>query len=153
MALEPGATVTATSVSGDFTLPADPTRKLLLVAGGIGVTPFVGQLEHAAGEPQPRDVVLVYAVSSATELAYGPELEAAGVRVVVVCPDRPLVLPPHWTWVQGDTLSAGIVHDNVPDARDRTAYVSGAPTAVSALKRALRGTDVRRVRTDTFIGY
>jgi ferredoxin-NADP reductase len=153
MALEPGATVTATSVSGDFTLPADPTRKLLLVAGGIGVTPFVGQLEHAAGEPQPRDVVLVYAVSSATELAYGPELEAAGVRVVVVCPDRPLVLPPHWTWVQGDTLSAGIVHDNVPDARDRTAYVSGAPTAVSALKRALRGTGVRRVRTDTFIGY
>jgi ferredoxin-NADP reductase len=152
MTLEPGTAVTATSVNGDFLLPRDPAQKLLLVAGGIGVTPFIGQLQHAVGEPQRRDAVLVYAVSSAAELAYGPELEATGVRVVVVSPDRP-PLPAHWTWVEGGALSARIVHDAVPDARDRVAYVSGAPTAVSALRRALRGSGVRRVRTDTFIGY
>lgn len=153
MALQPGTSVTATSVSGDFILPADPGQKLLLLAGGIGVTPFVGQLEHAVGQQPRRDVVLVYAVSSATELAYAAELEASGARVVVVAPDRPLVLPPGWTWVEGSGLSAAIIHDNVPDARERVAYVSGAPSAVSALKRALRGSGVRRVRTDTFIGY
>ncbi len=48
LALEPGSRVTATSVGGDFLLPADATTKLLLIAGGIGITPFVGQLQHAS---------------------------------------------------------------------------------------------------------
>jgi ferredoxin-NADP reductase len=153
MELTPGAPVSATSVSGDFVLPRDPAQKVLLVAGGIGVTPFVGQLQEAAVERNRRDIVLVYAVSSAAELAYAAELEATGFPVVVVCPDEPEALPAGWTWVGPRALSADIVHAHVPDARDRVAYVSGPPNLVSALRRALRGTGVRRVHTDSFIGY
>jgi glycine betaine catabolism B len=153
MELEPGTTVSATSVSGDFLLPSDPAQKLLLLAGGIGVTPFIGQLEQAAAETPRRDIVLVSAISSGAELAYGPELAATGFRVIVVSPDRPADLPDGLTWVEGEGLSTDIVHAQVADARERTALVSGAPTAVRDLKRALRGTGVRRVRTDTFIGY
>ena len=151
--LEPGETVRATSVSGDFLLPADPGRKLLLLAGGIGVTPFVGQLQQAAVASPRRDIVLVSAIAAGAELAYGPELAATGFRVVVVSPDRPADLPDGITWVEGTQLTTGIVHDQVPDARERTALVSGAPVAVRELKRALRGSGVRRVLTDTFIGY
>ncbi|MFW8745579.1 FAD-dependent oxidoreductase, partial [Mesorhizobium japonicum] len=150
LALEPGAVVSGTSVSGDFLLPSDTSTKLLLLAGGIGITPFVGQLLHAAAESPRRDIVLVTAVTSA---AYRPELEAAGFPVVVVSPDEPAGLPEHWTWVGAPQLTHGIVHERVADARERIAYVSGSPTLVSELKRALRGSGVRRVRTDTFIGY
>jgi len=150
MELTPGAAVSATSVSGDFVLPDDAGRKLLLLAGGIGVTPFVGQLEDTAGT---RDVVLMYAVSSASEVAYATELAATGARVVVVSPDEPTGLPAGWSWVASPYLTADIVHAQVPDARERTAYVSGPPILVSSLRRALRGSGVRRVRTDTFIGY
>jgi glycine betaine catabolism B len=153
MELEPGTTVSATSVGGDFLLPADPERKLLLLAGGIGVTPFVGQLQQAAAESPRRDIVLVSAIASGAELAYGPELAATGFPVIVVAPDRPATLPPGVIWVEGDGLSAGIAHEHVPDARERTVLVSGAPAAVRDLKRALRGSGVRRVLTDTFIGY
>lgn len=153
LALEPGAVVSGTSVSGDFLLPSDTSTKLLLLAGGIGITPFVGQLLHAAAESPRRDIVLVTAVTSAAELAYRPELEAAGFPVVVVSPDEPAGLPEHWTWVGAPQLTHGIVHERVADARERIAYVSGSPTLVSELKRALRGSGVRRVRTDTFIGY
>jgi ferredoxin-NADP reductase len=153
MELAPGTTVHATSVSGDFVLPRDRAQKLLLVAGGIGVTPFLGQLQHAAAETPGRDVVLVHAVSEAAELAYAAELEATGFPVIVVSPDEPAVLPAHWSWIPARGLDAGIVHAKVPDARDRVAYVSGPPSLVAALRRALRGTGVRRVRTDTFIGY
>jgi glycine betaine catabolism B len=153
MALPEGTVLSATSVSGDFLLPSDPTRKVLLVAGGIGVTPFLGQLQQAASERDDRDIVLVYAVTSAAELGYGPELEATGFPVVVVSPDEPASLPARWTWVEAAALDADIVHRWVPDARERTAYVSGAPTMVASLKRALRGSGVGRVRTDTFLGY
>jgi ferredoxin-NADP reductase len=150
--LEPGAQVSATSVGGDFLLPSDPAAKVLLLAGGIGVTPFVGQLEHAATERDVRDIVLVYSVSSASELAYRQELEHTGFRVVVVSPDEPAALPAHWSWV-GERLTADVVHAQVPDARDRIAYVSGPPDLVAGLRRTLRGMGVRRVRTDSFLGY
>ncbi len=153
MELEPGTTVTATSVSGDFLLPADPERKLLLLAGGIGITPFIGQLQQAAAESPRRDIVVVSAIASGAELAYGPELAATGFRVIVVSPDRPATLPDGFTWAEGTELTATMVHDRVPDARERTALVSGAPAAVRELRRALRGSGVRRVLTDTFIGY
>jgi len=151
--LEPGEVVSATSVSGDFLLPSDPAQKLLLLAGGIGVTPFIGQLEQAATESPRRDIVLVSAIASGEELAYGPELAATGFPVIVVSPDRPAALPEGFTWVEGAELTTEVVHDQVPDARERTALVSGAPVAVRDLKRALRGSGVRRVLTDTFIGY
>ncbi|HEY0273932.1 MAG TPA: HipA N-terminal domain-containing protein, partial [Chitinophaga sp.] len=39
-----GARVGATGLGGDFLLPADRARPLLLIAGGIGITPFAAQL-------------------------------------------------------------------------------------------------------------
>jgi glycine betaine catabolism B len=46
-----------------------------------------------------------------------------------------------------------MVHDLVPDARERETYLSGLPSLVPQLKRELRRSGVRRVRTDAFIGY
>ncbi|WP_066043584.1 ferredoxin--NADP reductase [Herbiconiux solani] len=51
VALEPGATVRATWVGGDFLLPADPATPVILAAGGIGITPFISQLQSAARVP------------------------------------------------------------------------------------------------------
>jgi glycine betaine catabolism B len=98
-------------------------------------------------------VVLISAIASGAELAYAAEIAATGVRTIVVSPDRPADLPEGWTWVEGDRLDAGMVHEHVTDARERVALISGAPLMVQELRRALRGSGVRRVRTDTFIGY
>jgi glycine betaine catabolism B len=151
--LAPGTIVSATSVSGDFLLPSDPSQKLLLLAGGIGITPFVGQLLAAAAESPRRDIVVVTAISGASEFAYRGELEAAGFPVIVVSPDEPTGMPASWTWVEAPQLTHAVVQAQVPDSRERVAYVSGSPTLVAELKRALRGSGVRRVRTDTFLGY
>ncbi|TPX03130.1 oxidoreductase, partial [Schumannella luteola] len=86
LALPVGAKLTATSVGGDFTLPTDDGRPLLLVAGGIGITPFIAQLEQLRLAAAERDVVLVYAVSSLDEIAYAAELGRSGARVLLVSP-------------------------------------------------------------------
>ena len=44
LGLQPGDELTATSVGGDFVLSRDPNRPVLLIAAGIGITPF---LAHA----------------------------------------------------------------------------------------------------------
>jgi ferredoxin-NADP reductase len=151
-ALEPGTVVSATTVAGDFLLPRDRTAPLLLVAGGIGVTPFVSQLRAEADE-EPRDAVLVYGVTPGEGLPYRDELQRAGVPVVLVSPEAPADLPAGWTHVAADRISEDVLRRAVSDAKDRRAYVSGPPAMVDAVRAALRRLGVRRVRTDHFAGY
>lgn len=146
LALQPGDTVRATGVGGDFVWPADPSTPLLLVAGGIGITPFLSQLRHDAA----RDVVLVHGAPSVDEVPFAEEL--SGARVVLVCPARPAELPEGWSYVEAPALSAELIAEAVPDLTSRRAYVSGPPAMVNAVRAGL----ARRcagVRTDYFTGY
>lgn len=149
--LEPGRVVAATTVAGDFTLPRDRAMPVLLVAGGIGITPFVAQLGSA--EAAERDTVVVYAVSSTDELAYAAELHRSGARVLVVAPEPLPRMPEHWRWIGAGPLTADRLLAEVPDAPTRTTYLSGPPSLIAALRPALRRAGVRRIRTDAFLGY
>lgn len=146
LALEVGQRVHGTGVGGDFVWPSDPSAPLLLVAGGIGITPFLSQLRH---EPS-RDVVLVYGASSADEVAFADELE--GVRVVLVCPERPDHLPDGWTFVEEPFLTTAVIEQAVPDLGSRRAFVSGPPAMVNAVRAGL-AKRCRSLKTDYFAGY
>ncbi len=146
-ALQPGDEVHATGVSGDFVWSRG-AAPVLLVAGGIGVTPFLSQVRH---EPD-RDAVLVYGVPSATAVPYRDELVAAGTQVVLVSPDEPADLPVGWSHVQAAFVTGELVREAVPDASGRRAYVSGPPAMVSPVATHLRRHRVR-TRTDHFTGY
>jgi ferredoxin-NADP reductase len=146
-ALVPGDEVHATGVSGDFVWPRGDAP-VLLVAGGIGVTPFVSQVRAEPG----RDAVLVYGVRSAAEVPYRDELVGAAVRVVLVAPEPPADLPDGWTHVAGEHVTGEVVRDAVPDAAERRAYVSGPPAMVGPVAAHLRRHRIR-THTDHFTGY
>ncbi|GIG19853.1 hypothetical protein Cch01nite_05770 [Cellulomonas chitinilytica] len=152
VALPPGDVVRATAVGGDFLLPRRADVPLLLVAGGIGITPFVSQLGALARSGEHRDVVLVLLLSPGDEPPYVEVVQAAGVEVVVVAPDRPASMPDGWRYVAGPLLTDDALRQ-VPDATRRLAYVSGPPRMVVHARRTLRRHGVRRVRTDAFTGY
>ena len=150
--LKPGAVVSGTAVAGDFLLPRDPGVPLLLVASGVGITPFMSQLRSLAARKTPRDVVLVYAASSVDELAYAAELHGlGGLRVLVCTPVDPQISG--WTWLGPELPDAQALTREVPDAARRSAYVSGSPSAVAAARAAVRGAGGRSVKSDAFLGY
>ncbi len=151
--LQPGTRLRGTSVGGDFLLPRDTTVPLLLVAGGIGITPFISQLAHITANGEHRDIVVVYAVRDTDELAYASELESAGVPVLVVAPTRPGYLPGGWEYLGSGHLDATQLADRVPRLTARAAYVSGPPSMVTSLRRDLRALGLRHVRSDYFSGY
>lgn len=148
-AVLPGTTLTATGVWGDFVLPR-VEAPVVMVAAGIGITPFISQLWAGVDSPT-RDTVLVYVVAEASEIAYRTELEACGVRVIVFCRDAPVDLPAHWTWAGGERLSAELLTHHVTDLSQRRAYISGPPGLIADLAPALR--TARSVKTDAFAGY
>lgn len=148
--LVPGAVVEVTAVGGDLLLPRSPGVPVLLVAAGVGVTPFVGMAEQAARER--RDTVLVLVQATGDAPPYAGRIAATGVRVVVIGPEPAAALPAGWEHVAG-VLTADVLATAVPDAAARRTYVSGSPQAVADAVHALRGAGVRRVRRDPFVGY
>lgn len=149
-AAEPGAILAVTGTWGDFVLPRGDAP-VLMVAAGIGVTPFVSQLRQLQAQGVQRDVVLVYVAAEAAELAFRDELEATGVHGIVFTRDEPAGLTPNWRWAQGVRLDAAGLERVVPDIAARHAFISGPPRLIADLAPALQ--KARSLTTDAFAGY
>ncbi|GAA1131430.1 hypothetical protein GCM10009651_13870 [Microbacterium natoriense] len=149
-AAQPGATLAVTGTWGDFLLPRSQAP-VLMVAAGIGVTPFVSQLRQLQLAGETRDVVLVYVASEPAELAFRDELAATGARVVVFTREEPADLPAHWTWARGVRLDAAELDRYVPDIAARHAFISGPPRLIADLAPALQ--KAHSLTTDAFAGY
>ncbi|MBP1135714.1 ferredoxin-NADP reductase [Arthrobacter sp. PvP023] len=155
LALRPGDSVTATAVGGDFVIPGGSSGPVLLVAAGIGITPYLAQL--AAGAARNRDVVLLYLAKSAAELAYADALEQSGARVIARLSDGSA--PPPFMEDAGtvsrppERIDSAALKELVPDITARTVLISGSPARVRSLRAAARSAGARRVRTDSFSGY
>ena len=147
----PGVDYAVTGVWGDFLLPRNPNAPVLLVAAGIGITPFVSQLREARARGVERNAVLIYVASEASELAFRDELEASGIEVIVFTRDQPRGLPANWVWARGVRLDAEGLPRVVPDLSSRHAYVSGPPRLIAELAPALD--KARSLTTDAFAGY
>lgn len=143
-ALPVGSTVQSTGISGDFVLPKNPREKLLFVAGGIGITPFISHLQSLDTE---RDIVLLYFVRSPAEIAYRDILESHSVTVHYFTADT---TPEDYP--SAPSLTKDILAEYVQDLPNRVAYISGPPNMVSSAKRLLRG-KAKSVKTDYFSGY
>jgi len=147
-------------VAGDFVLPRDPQRPVLLIAAGIGITPFVSHL--ASGAPRERNAVLLVLARSRDELAYADELRNSGGRVLVWLADGSEPPPglacaavgsgPGGSAARGQ-LDGDALTALVPDIGGRDVYVSGSPGSVASIRRAARSAGARRIRTDSFSGY
>ncbi|MEV7661081.1 oxidoreductase [Paenarthrobacter sp. NPDC089316] len=149
LALRPGDTVSATTVGGDFLLPHDAGKPVLLIAAGIGITPFLSQL---AADGTARDTVLLYLAKSRDDMAWVEQLEASGATVIARLADGST--PPEFMLDAGTSrIDAKRLKELVPDVAEREVFVSGSPASVDSLRSAARGAGARRVHVDSFAGY
>lgn len=150
LALAPGETVRATAVGGDFIPPRDPARPVLLIAAGIGITPFLAHL--AADSKEARDTVLLYLAKNRDELAHADFLASSGARIIARLSDGSA--PPAPMENAGrQRIDGAHLLELVPDIGQRTVYVSGSPASVDSLRSAARKAGARRVHVDSFAGY
>lgn len=89
VALKPGSPVMIDGPRGNFTADRTETNQAVLVAGGIGITPFLSNIRHLLN--QGKKVSLLYAVRSVEDIAFRDELErleAMGLRINCFIDDR-----------------------------------------------------------------
>jgi ferredoxin-NADP reductase len=152
--LQVGDSIFASQLAGDFTMDMHGNEKLAFIAGGIGITPFRSMIRYLLATNQARDIVLLYVVSNPEELAYHHDfLEAARVGVRYV----PIITKPDFR-VEGAVsgkFTQELLNQLVPDAAERTFYISGPNRMVDGSKAYLRnlGIPEKNIKTDHFSGY
>ncbi len=150
-----GERVVASQLAGDFILPRDPKRKLVFIAGGIGITPFRSMIQYLLDRREPRPITLFYSNKTANEIAYKDVFDRAarelGMRTVYALTDEPAVAP----GTHAGRIDAALIARTVPDYRERIFYLSGPRSMVNAFEKTLRGMGIpgRRIKTDFFPGF
>lgn len=155
LSMKPGDVIFGSQIAGTFTLPLDPGRKLLFIAGGIGITPFRSMIQDLLDRGEKRDVLLLYGNRRIGDIAYGDLLERArcdiGLRTAHVISDDP---------ADGHDFRSGFIDEDtireeVPDLAERIVFISGPQAMVVKFRRILRrlGVPRRHIRTDFFPGF
>ncbi|MGV8969580.1 MAG: FAD-dependent oxidoreductase [Microbacteriaceae bacterium] len=153
LALVPGDRVRGTLVGGDFILPKALDTPLLLIAGGIGITPFASQLSAAHSAGVERNTQVIYSVRDSSELAYADRLEESLAHVTLIAPTPPTQLPTNWTYAGPGRLTRESLTALVPDIATRRVFVSGSPALINSVTPVVRAAGAKRVTTDSFSGY
>ncbi|MEA2610700.1 MAG: hypothetical protein QOG32_426 [Chloroflexota bacterium] len=120
--------------------------KVLLVAGGIGITPLRALLE--ALPAKPGDMTLIYRARTPADIIFRDELDrlarARGAQVHYVIGRR--------RFDARDPLDAESLERLVPDVRDRDVYICGPVPMMQRVEGALRrlGLARRQIHAERF---
>lgn len=140
-ALNPGAQVRAHSLGGPFTWEADDNNPVILVAAGIGITPFRSILLERKALGRSLDCTLLY-FNRTNEIPFQKELEAIsaehpGFQIKIIV---------------GEPITAEKILELIPGDHKETYYLSGPAPLVSSVGSALKEGGVA-IKQDRFPGY
>jgi predicted ferric reductase len=131
-----GTRVVAEGPFGVFTEAARRRERVLLVAGGIGITPIRALMEQVRG-----DAIVLYRVVRDDEAIFRQELDELAARRGI---ELHYVAGDHATDEGARLLDPDHLRELVPDLGDRDVYVCGPPGLTDAMLRRLRAAGVPR---------
>ena len=155
LALEPGQSITAGHLAGDFVLPKRLNQKLVFIAGGIGITPFVSMIKTMIKTGQSRDITLLYLVADPADYCYvdvWQQAEKLGLHVIPILTGENG--RKNWPGLTG-RLTYEMLRTQIPDYAERRYYISGPNALVESYSALLRQRGIKRhnIVTDHFSGY
>ncbi|MBK9444048.1 MAG: hybrid-cluster NAD(P)-dependent oxidoreductase [Comamonadaceae bacterium] len=142
---------------GEFSCFNAPSEKLLLIAGGSGVTPIMSMLRWLADTCSPADIVFINNIRTPADVIFGNELKYLGMRLggtlkMVLIP-RSVEAGQAWN---GPVcrFSKHLLYLLAPDFIEREVFVCGPPSYMDAINTTLKqiGFPAHRYHQESFGG-
>lgn len=129
-------------------------RKLVFIAGGIGITPILSMLRHMTARPAGEEAWLFYANRTEGDIAYREELDAMAADPASPLRETVHVLSSpggNWTGEKG-RLGPEILKRHLENMKDLTFYICGPPPMMNAVAAILleAGVDPGNIRMERF---
>ncbi len=152
--LEKGEIINLKGPIGKFCLAEESGDAVVMIAGGIGITPIMSilkNLEKNNGHIGP--VILIYGNMNREDIAFKDELENLNLpdyHLVHVLLDSTGMENAYQGFINADIISK-----EVPNINNASYMVSGPPGMIGAIEKALTNLGVAkdRISTDIFFGY
>jgi ferredoxin-NADP reductase len=135
--VRPGSMLSVQAPAGAFLYPTGEDRPLVLIAGGVGITPLMSMLRHAIDAEPTRPVTLFYSVRTVEDIAFRDEIQMldrrhSQFRTFISVTDGPA----------GAEFSPGRINEallttNAPDIVHAVCLLCGPPPMLDATKALL----------------
>lgn len=149
-----GAEVELGPVAGAFTLPDDISRPLVLIAGGVGITPFMSMLSHIVKMKLPYKITLIYSNRNQASTAFLDEIRNFPFSIFHFQLILTMTEDPTWTG-EKRKVDAQFIKEYFQNVNENLYFVVGPPAMVDAVQRSLFEADVlpENIKIENFTGY
>jgi ferredoxin-NADP reductase len=139
--------------SGSFVFTGRECKCILLIGGGVGITPLMSVIRYLADRCWPGDIYLLYSIHSPQDFIFREEFDYLlrrhpNLHVVVT------VSHPEGTDWKGTTgrITKELIAQSVPDLASRYVHICGPVPMMEAVKKALveLGVPAERIKTEAF---
>jgi len=147
--MPPGSEVEIGKIAGNLVLPDDRSRPIVMIAGGIGISPFMSMLRYVVEGKLDYRITLLYSNRNPESAAYLDELKQMPIRLVLTMDGDP-------TWPgEKRTIDAQVIRDYLPNRSECSFMIAGPPGMSESLLAALldAGVDKKHVKVEKFTGY
>ena len=156
-AAHPGAGVRIVGPTGTMSLHEDPDRAIVMIAGGIGITPFISMLRSEAQADRPRPMALLFSNHRPENAAYLDELRELeqrldGFRLVLTMTG----MKESDGWKGGTRrVDADMVREASRGLPRPHYYIAGTPDMCEDMRQMLddMGIDDDDILSEDFTGY
>lgn len=150
-----GELLQVTAPSGKFTFAGQDASSIVLIAGGVGVTPMMSVIRYLTDRSWPGDIYLIYGCKADDDVIYREEIEYlqkryANLHVSLVADQ---VDPARWPYATG-RITKELLSGAVPNIEARHVHLCGPKPMMDAVKEMLTelGVPAEQVETEVFIG-
>lgn len=139
---------------GTFTFSGTDAESIVLIAGGVGVTPMMSVLRYLTDLVWPGEIFFIYSVRSTDEMLFREELEYLERRhpnLSVLCTAETRTPGTSWLGPEG-RLTRDLLQSAVPELGRRRVHLCGPPGMMAAIKGLLEelGLPPEQLRTEAF---
>jgi predicted ferric reductase len=149
--LRPGSPVWVDGPHGAFTLDLRRTTGLVMIAGGVGITPMMSMLRTLAHRRDRRPHRLLMVARTIDDLLFRAEIRQLQYRLDLTVIELLRQPPPSWTGASG-TVNEDLLTALLPGKfrRDQLDYyLCGPPALVTDVLTVLDGLDIPQPRIHT----
>ncbi len=154
-AVREGDVLSVSAPAGRFVFEGDGAKQVVLLAGGVGITPLMSMVRSLVERGWDGEIHLVFAVRSAGDVIFREELaELAGrhpkLRVTVTLSQEPA--ESDWSGARGH-ISAELLQRVVPTLAAGPVYLCGPDPMMTAMRALLTELGVAEadVHTEAFV--
>lgn len=148
-----GDFIKITGPFGAFTFTGSDAESIVLIAGGVGITPMMSVLRYLTDTAWPGEIFFVYGARSTDEFVFRAELEQLERRHEKLHVFAAMHRSPGTVWLGPEgNISREMLQGAVPDIVSRRVHLCGPPPMMTAMKRLLieLGVPEAQIHTEAF---